>query len=133
MLRSVIVFVKQKTAYEMRISDWSSDVCSSDLFGLLAGARGTQTCRDRFHGAACPALAARHWRDLRRRRLRFPCEAQDFQRRRGQPLLRRPSGADLRRTPGQVGLVPRPPVPIQAVGPEGGGEGNEWVRRCKSR
>src|SRR3546814_4904062 len=28
-------FFKQKTAYEMRISDWSSDVCSSDLFGLL--------------------------------------------------------------------------------------------------
>src|SRR3546814_6957705 len=26
-------FVKQKTAYEMRISDWSSDVCSSDLEG----------------------------------------------------------------------------------------------------
>src|SRR3546814_10922591 len=26
-------FVKQKTAYEMRISDWSSDVCSSDLQG----------------------------------------------------------------------------------------------------
>src|SRR3546814_7896590 len=28
-------FFKQKTAYEMRISDWSSDVCSSDLGGLL--------------------------------------------------------------------------------------------------
>src|SRR3546814_4262522 len=28
-------FFKQKTAYEMRISDWSSDVCSSDLFHLL--------------------------------------------------------------------------------------------------
>src|SRR3546814_16005432 len=27
-------FFKQKTAYEMRISDWSSDVCSSDLFLL---------------------------------------------------------------------------------------------------
>src|SRR3546814_15871021 len=27
-------FFKQKTAYEMRISDWSSDVCSSDLFAL---------------------------------------------------------------------------------------------------
>src|SRR3546814_11150392 len=26
-------FFKQKTAYEMRISDWSSDVCSSDLVG----------------------------------------------------------------------------------------------------
>src|SRR3546814_11883302 len=26
-----VVFFKQKTSYEMRISDWSSDVCSSDL------------------------------------------------------------------------------------------------------
>src|SRR3546814_12563747 len=42
-------FFKQKTAYEMRISDWSSDVCSSDLFqqrpevdfaDLVAGQRG---------------------------------------------------------------------------------------------
>src|SRR3546814_15872781 len=32
-----MVFVfKQKTAYEMRISDWSSDVCSSDLLAELA-------------------------------------------------------------------------------------------------
>src|SRR3546814_7957227 len=29
---SFVFFFKQKTAYEMRISDWSSDVCSSDLF-----------------------------------------------------------------------------------------------------
>src|SRR3546814_4533207 len=29
-------FFKQKTAYEMRISDWSSDVCSSDLSAALA-------------------------------------------------------------------------------------------------
>src|SRR3546814_2564903 len=28
-----VFFFKQKTAYEMRISDWSSDVCSSDLVG----------------------------------------------------------------------------------------------------
>src|SRR3546814_7626810 len=28
---SSLFFFKQKTAYEMRISDWSSDVCSSDL------------------------------------------------------------------------------------------------------
>src|SRR3546814_4604602 len=33
----VVFFVKQKTAYEMRISDWSSDVCSSDLLGTMAG------------------------------------------------------------------------------------------------
>src|SRR3546814_20777375 len=32
-------FLKQKTAYEMRISDWSSDVCSSDLSAL-------RECRD---------------------------------------------------------------------------------------
>src|SRR3546814_8024521 len=28
---AIVFFFKQKTAYEMRISDWSSDVCSSDL------------------------------------------------------------------------------------------------------
>src|SRR3546814_3404924 len=35
MLCSSVIFFcfKQKTAYEMRISDWSSDVCSSDLDG----------------------------------------------------------------------------------------------------
>src|SRR3546814_5503085 len=32
----VFFFFKQKTAYEMRISDWSSDVCSSDLLLLAA-------------------------------------------------------------------------------------------------
>src|SRR3546814_6919709 len=31
----VFFFFKQKTAYEMRISDWSSDVCSSDLRNRL--------------------------------------------------------------------------------------------------
>src|SRR3546814_2325628 len=30
-------FFKQKTAYEMRISDWSSDVCSSDLYEAQLG------------------------------------------------------------------------------------------------
>src|SRR3546814_15979604 len=30
-------FFKQKTAYEMRISDWSSDVCSSDLLTRIPG------------------------------------------------------------------------------------------------
>src|SRR3546814_3103205 len=32
-------FFKQKTAYEMRISDWSSDVCSSDLWEFTPDAR----------------------------------------------------------------------------------------------
>src|SRR3546814_3304931 len=33
-LLCVFFFFKQKTAYELRISDWSSDVCSSDLSGI---------------------------------------------------------------------------------------------------
>src|SRR3546814_6162662 len=41
-------FCKQKTAYEMRISDWSSDVCSSDLISELGrrrNVRSLQLCR----------------------------------------------------------------------------------------
>src|SRR3546814_3186299 len=34
-MTTVFLFFKQKTAYELRISDWSSDVCSSDLCGRL--------------------------------------------------------------------------------------------------
>src|SRR3546814_3043212 len=40
------VFFKQKTAYDMRISDWSSDVCSSDLTVLVG--RGTLRVGDIF-------------------------------------------------------------------------------------
>src|SRR3546814_20166450 len=48
-------FFKQKTAYEMRISDWSSDVCSSDLAVLdlalgVAERRGHVQALDRTHG-----------------------------------------------------------------------------------
>src|SRR3546814_2142930 len=42
---SVFFFFKQKTAYEMRISDWSSDVCSSDLAGSGGGRRNAWTCQ----------------------------------------------------------------------------------------
>src|SRR3546814_5923556 len=39
---SCFFFFKQKTAYEMRISDWSADVCSSDL-AVLAGSCSART------------------------------------------------------------------------------------------
>src|SRR3546814_19585084 len=43
-----VFFFKQKTAYEMRISDWSSDVCSSDLgrrrSGRLPGSCPSSCC-----------------------------------------------------------------------------------------
>src|SRR3546814_4989361 len=44
-------FFKQKTAYEMRISDWSSDVCSSDLRRLDRG-RGRRDIAERTRHAA---------------------------------------------------------------------------------
>src|SRR3546814_8014078 len=40
-------FFKQKTAYEMRISDWSSDVCSSDLVGATTGHEVAQSPLER--------------------------------------------------------------------------------------
>src|SRR3546814_293407 len=47
-LVALFFFFKQKTAYEMRISDWSSDVCSSDLFrGRLRGDRFGRRLRSR--------------------------------------------------------------------------------------
>src|SRR3546814_9531732 len=65
----VFFFFKQKTAYEMRISDWSSDVCSSDLLqttipvlaisiGLKPGRRCSppriDRARPKFHLAVMP-------------------------------------------------------------------------------
>src|SRR3546814_9022008 len=81
----LIFFFKQKTAYEMRISDWSSDVCSSDLRRqpsrgepagaggagglspagrLLSAARRTLSRRAAGRGASAPARGAPHPRRL---------------------------------------------------------------------
>src|SRR3546814_962495 len=46
---TVFFFFKQKTAYEMRISDWSSDVCSSDLHHQRQNAQHAVGIRDRQH------------------------------------------------------------------------------------
>src|SRR3546814_2001772 len=43
-------FFKQKTAYEMRISDWSSDVCSSDLGDRLRQFQPLEKPTDDAHG-----------------------------------------------------------------------------------
>src|SRR3546814_7449335 len=47
-MSAFVFFFKQKTAYEMRISDWSSDVCSSDLTGALL-----QRVRHRATDSSC--------------------------------------------------------------------------------
>src|SRR3546814_2154889 len=53
----VVFFFKQKTAYEMRISDWSSDVCSSDLLGRWPFG-GYAASGDRVREALTPLFAA---------------------------------------------------------------------------
>src|SRR3546814_7183356 len=53
MIYMFIFFFKQKTAYEMRISDWSSDVCSSDLLArFIENVRGV---------SLDPVLMRRNW------------------------------------------------------------------------
>src|SRR3546814_1874986 len=54
---SLFFFFKQKTAYEMRISDWSSDVCSSDL-AAHAG------IKDRLHATTAKGAVAAMARGL---------------------------------------------------------------------
>src|SRR3546814_4212195 len=49
----VVFFFKQKTAYEMRISDWSSDVCSSDLPAQRTGSPLVPAARHQGRGAPC--------------------------------------------------------------------------------
>src|SRR3546814_8310411 len=62
----MVFFFKQKTAYEMRISDWSSDVCSSDLaareqrvgLGTMLGRPAVQIVAGGLVGALeCAAIA----------------------------------------------------------------------------
>src|SRR3546814_4170908 len=65
MLEVMFCFFKQKTAYEMRMSDWSSDVCSSDLPGVLimASIMLTNVVINRLHGYenSSAAFSFRRW------------------------------------------------------------------------
>src|SRR3546814_5474325 len=58
----VFFFFKQKTAYEMRISDWSSDVCSSDLRIIsreTAVVAGVNHAKEIFKLKGCNAIIAK--------------------------------------------------------------------------
>src|SRR3546814_3560825 len=63
-----VFFFKQKTAYEMRISDWSSDVCSSDL--VMRSSISARSARRRASSASSSSTSAR--RRLRSIRTRSP-------------------------------------------------------------
>src|SRR3546814_3848857 len=54
-------FFKQKTAYEMRISDWSSDVCSSDLTASATATASAEAGAERGDcTSGCEALMGRN-------------------------------------------------------------------------
>src|SRR3546814_4678075 len=75
-VRSCVVFFfffKQKTAYEMRISDWSSDVCSSDLHRGQRSDQDLGEVVDRLVGQVAERTLMEHGRDPRLERgLRRP-------------------------------------------------------------
>src|SRR3546814_8632204 len=60
MLLLFFFFFKQKTAYEMRISDWSSDVCSSDLADASRNAVGGCLLAQSRGGSRCDGVPSRH-------------------------------------------------------------------------
>src|SRR3546814_1328261 len=104
-------FFKQKTAYEMLISDWSSDVCSSDLGALpgrggrRGGARGTRPLQELGRLPALPSPG--------------PASGERVVRARDGGVDRRPAGDDEGGAPAGR-LRPRP----------GGGQGRR--RRCRA-
>src|SRR3546814_2809211 len=62
----LVFFFKQKTAYEMRISDWSSDVCSSDLHRPALDRRRSHfwfSARFRHGDSVADCLGVGHLRD----------------------------------------------------------------------
>src|SRR3546814_2506282 len=75
---SCVFFFKQKTAYDVRISDWSSDVCSSDLlveiadFGQLLEQLGQPFAGSQRHGEP-RGLLYRLWRRSEERRVGKEC------------------------------------------------------------
>src|SRR3546814_11007917 len=93
-------FFKQKTAYEMRISDWSSDVCSSDL--VVAGKRGAQRLRLRRERGRIGA-GQRHQQQARARALAEFIDEQFLLRGFG-------GGHELAQVPGQLQVRADPPA-----------------------
>src|SRR3546814_6100924 len=101
-------FFKQKTAYEMRISDWSSDVCSSDL---MTGECGYDGWRNGTAFCACGG--------------RFD-SVQDFERHIGTPT---PVPSEVAETTAGEREV----CPAKWCSSEERRVGKECVRMCRSR
>src|SRR3546814_11908647 len=103
----VFFFFKQKTAYEMRISDWSSDVCSSDLLAVYVN-RGHALRALSDFGVEDAGLReilqrvglGRHWRNPG-----FKFSAEEFQRGMQRFHRTRPMRAERAPWPEQLGQM----------------------------
>src|SRR3546814_8823390 len=101
-------FFKQKTAYDMRISDWSSDVCSSDLgCSLFASVLPAQRDADQ------PRPRTQHRRDVDARRAALSCER----------LGLRPYRADARQAARPARPRARPSIAFRVDGARSGDDG----------
>src|SRR3546814_20284402 len=98
--RCLLFFFKQKTAYEMRISDWSSDVCSSDLVVL----RRQRIGAEQRHFVGKPRRDVENPDQLRGLRLAMIDKAVEVGRQR-QPIGRLPVEQDA--ALGEVALADR--------------------------
>src|SRR3546814_18841666 len=108
MLLYFFFFFKQKTAYEMRISDWSSDVCSSDLLGPGEAGDGADLVLAVAHAVAIFLDARKFGQIVRPDRHAFRLAFQNL----AQHLTRQPR-APARSEERRVG--------------------KEWVSSCRSR
>src|SRR3546814_15935112 len=121
-------FFKQKTAYEMRISDWSSDVCSSDLLGLaVVDEEPRQVEEGRHPGDHRQNMQGFHPEIRRAEESRHPV-----------PLLILPLAGSPASRPGRGGPRPGsrpavPPWPNRQPRSEARHEGKECVSTCRSR
>src|SRR3546814_1469008 len=91
-------FFKQKTAYEMRISDWSSDVCSSDLLSLGIFVSCLSTITD-GHGSP-------HWPGSPSDRKRRPIGDASAKRKQPDTFAPQPVGHEMRDS---ENVIQRPP------------------------
>src|SRR3546814_8538251 len=62
----IIFFFKQKTAYELRISDWSSDVCSSDLAQRVPAVKRAGVVRKTVDRVLCDGASRKPVRVVQR-------------------------------------------------------------------
>src|SRR3546814_1409590 len=113
MVVSFLCFFKQKTAYDMRISDWSSDVCSSDLVPVRRARRPREGGGHREH-----ARAGRAQRLIERRKSQVVTDREAERPGRGVGHHRRVAAGKRRR------FAPR--AEERRVGKEGGST-------CRSR